>query len=101
MFDALRSIDFLGADILTTLVFLPTLGAVILAFISPEAKKTIRTIGLFFTAAPLALSAVVLSRFDPAMQPLDSFRVDRPWIPRMGIHYLLGIDGLALSLILL
>src|SRR5258706_8599824 len=101
MLDAIRSIDFFGADILTTLVFVPTLGAVILAFISPDAKKTVRAIGLLFTAAPLVLSALVFVNFDPATPALESFRVDRPWIPRLGIHYLLGIDGLALSLILL
>ena len=42
-------------DILTTLVFLPTVGAVLLAFISPAAKNTIRAIALLFSGATLGM----------------------------------------------
>lgn len=93
--------NLLGADILTTLVFLPSVGGLLLALVSGQAKNTIRTIGIVFSGATLAVSAVVLHRFDPQIIGIEAFRVDRPWIPRFGIRYLLGIDGLSLSLILL
>jgi NADH-quinone oxidoreductase subunit M len=93
--------DLLGADILTTLVFLPTVGGLLLALVPGSAKNAIRAVGLLFSGATLAVSAVVLQRFDPRIVGIESFRVDRPWIPRLGIRYLLGIDGLSLSLILL
>ena len=93
--------DLLGADILTTLVFLPTIGGLLLAFVPGTAKNAIRAIGLLFSGATLAVSALLLARFDPRVVGIESFRVDRPWIPRFGIKYLLGIDGLSLSLILL
>ena len=28
---------------------------------------------------------------------VEAFHIDRPWIPRFGIRYLMGIDGLALD----
>src|SRR5512140_874205 len=93
--------EFLGADILTTLIFLPTVGGLLLALVPGQAKNTIRAIGLLFSGATLAVSALVLLRFDPRVVGIESFRVDRPWIPRFGIKYLMAIAGLSLSLILL
>jgi len=98
---ALSGLDYLGQDILTTLVFLPTLGALILAFLSSEAKLAIRWIGLLTAGFTFAVSVVIAARFDPSAAGIASFRVDKPWMPRFGIRYLLGIDGLALALILL
>ncbi|MBL8114559.1 MAG: NADH-quinone oxidoreductase subunit M [Acidobacteria bacterium] len=100
-FKSLLSLDYFGADVLTTLTFLPTLGAVILLFVSEEAKKTIRVVGLATSGAVLALSAVMAVKFDATLPGISNFLVDRPWLPRFGLRYLLGIDGLALALILL
>ena len=93
-FKSLLSLDYFGADVLTTLTFLPTLGAVILLFVSEEAKKTIRVVGLATSGAVLALSAVMAVRFDATLPGISNFLVDRPWLPRFGLRYLLGIDGL-------
>jgi NADH-quinone oxidoreductase subunit M len=104
MLDSSTSIQWLGADILTTLVFLPSLGALVLLFLSNEAKNAIRAVGLLASGATLAVSVLLLQKFDPAIAGMEAFRpllVDRPWIPRFGIRYLLGVDGLSLVLVVL
>jgi NADH-quinone oxidoreductase subunit M len=40
-------------------------------------------------------------RFDPATATPSAFAINRPWIPRLGIRYQLGVDGLSLALVLL
>ncbi len=93
MLDSSTSIQWLGADILTTLVFLPSLGALVLLFLSNEAKNAIRAVGLLASGATFAVSVAVLQKFNPAIAGMEAFRpllVDRPWIPRFGIRYLDG-----------
>ncbi len=101
MLDSLFSLDLLGSDILTTLIFLPTLGAILLMAVPGEAKAAIRTVGLLFTGATLAVSVAITFKFNGAATALTAFRVDHPWIPKLGIRYFLAIDGLSLALILL
>ena len=48
----------------------------------------------------LALAIWVGTRFDPAATGLQ-FAESAPWIPSLGIGYSLGVDGLALPLVLL
>ncbi|MBK9967719.1 MAG: hypothetical protein IPP07_23720 [Holophagales bacterium] len=67
MLDSSTSIQWLGADILTTLVFLPSLGALVLLFLSNEAKNAIRAVGLLASGATFAVSVAVLQKFNPAI----------------------------------
>ena len=101
MTDMTAPLDLLGTDILTALVFLPSIGGLLLALVPERSRNAIRSVGLLFSGATLALSLLILRRFDPRVVGIEGFRVDRPWIPRFGIKYLMGIDGLSLSLILL
>jgi NADH-quinone oxidoreductase subunit M len=91
----------LGADLLTTLVFLPTLGALILALVPGESKVAARTIGVATSVLAFGVSVIMLRRFDPTAPGIEGFAIDRPWIPRFGVRYQLGVDGLALALVLL
>ena len=54
----------LDKDILTTLVFLPTLGAVVIALLPESARRAVRAAGLLVSAATFAVSLVIFSRFD-------------------------------------
>ncbi|MCC6131539.1 MAG: NADH-quinone oxidoreductase subunit M [Acidobacteria bacterium] len=101
MLDSITSLDLLGADILTTLLFLPSLGALLLLAVPAEAKQAIRAMGLLFSGATLLVSAKIALRFDPATPGISGFRVDYPWMESLGIRYQLGIDGFALSLVVL
>jgi len=91
----------LGADLLTTLVFLPTLGAILLALVPGEAKGASKAIGLVTSFLTFLVSVQLYRGFDPASSGVSGFLVDRAWIPRFGVRYQLGVDGLAVALVLL
>src|SRR5262245_8489228 len=85
--------------ILTTLIFSPTLGAVILGFLPGDAG-IVRRAALAFSIVPLLISLGVLAVFDPSRA--DFQMVERyQWLPDFGVQYLLGIDGVSLFLVLL
>jgi NADH-quinone oxidoreductase subunit M len=98
--DALKSIDWLGADLLTTMLLVPSAGAFVLMLMTNEVRRVVKWIGILTSGLTLAISVFAAVRFDPALG-LDNLRVDRAWMPRFGIRYLLGMDGLALALVLL
>ncbi|HEX5855190.1 MAG TPA: NADH-quinone oxidoreductase subunit M [Thermoanaerobaculia bacterium] len=91
----------LGADLLTTLVFLPTLGALVLALFPGSSKLAPKAIGLATSLLTFGVSVLLYRGFDTATSAPVAFAIDRPWIPRFGIRYQLGVDGLALALVLL
>src|ERR1019366_3593514 len=90
-----------GADLLTTLVFLPTVGALVLAFFPASSKAGAKAVGLLTSFLTFAVSAKITLGFDPATATPSAFAIDRAWIPRFGIRYQLGVDGLSLALVLL
>jgi NADH-quinone oxidoreductase subunit M len=91
----------LGADLLTTLVFLPTLGALVLALFPGSSKVAPKAIGLATSLLTFGVSVMLYRGFDTDIATPQAFAIDRPWIPRFGIRYQLGVDGLALALVLL
>jgi NADH-quinone oxidoreductase subunit M len=91
----------LGADLLTTLVFLPTAGALLLALLPGESKTAAKAVGVVTSVLTFAVSAVMLRGFDATAPGITGFAIDRAWIPRFGVRYQLGVDGLAVALILL
>ena len=93
--------DLLGQNVLTLLVFLPAVGGLTVLALPGEAKNAVRALGLLFSGAAFAVSAWIASGFDPAAPGISGFRFDVPWVPRLGIFYRVGIDGLSLSLVLL
>jgi NADH-quinone oxidoreductase subunit M len=85
--------------LLTALIFTPTLGAVVLGFVSKD-ETVVRRAAFAFSLVPLAISLVVLAVFDPARG--DFQMIERhPWLPDVGVQYLLGIDGVSLFLVVL
>ena len=85
--------------ILTTLIFTPTLGAVILGFL-PGDERIVQRAALAFSIVPLLISLGVLAAFDSSRG--DFQMVERyQWLPDFGVQYLLGVDGVSLFLVLL
>ncbi|HWI41169.1 MAG TPA: NADH-quinone oxidoreductase subunit M [Verrucomicrobiae bacterium] len=85
--------------ILSLLVFLPAAGALALLPLWGR-HRAVRGTALAVALAELALAASLL----PAAQqaPATFFiRENLEWIPRFGIRYLLGIDGISFPLVLL
>ncbi|HET6346591.1 MAG TPA: NADH-quinone oxidoreductase subunit M, partial [Myxococcota bacterium] len=92
--------NFVHDHLLTAIVFLPVLGALIaLAF--PRGEHTgVRGFAMAVTLVDFALSLWLWARFDPqaaGMQLTESFA----WVPSLGIRYSVGVDGLAILLVVL
>ena len=86
--------------ILSTIIWLPIVAAVLLAFFPRTAVGAIKGYGLFVSLATFVISLGILSGFQdgyPGYQLVEM----RPWIPQWGIHYSLGVDGISLWLVLL
>jgi NADH-quinone oxidoreductase subunit M len=91
--------------ILSSIIFLPLLGALIILVLPKEQVKAVRAVGVLASLASLAASLYGLSVFEPGdaaagalpMQFIEKFS----WIPSFDVHYFLGVDGLSFPLILL
>jgi len=61
--------------------------------------RTVKLIALGFSLATLAVTAVMAVRFKPGggFQFTQSYQ----WIPQFGVHYAVGVDGIALVLIVM
>ena len=88
---------------LTTILFLPLLGAVIVAFVLGSRPRAIKWTSALFTFIPLLLSIILFVNFDrsPAAAGLIQFEEKLPWIAPLNAHYHLGVDGLSLPLVVL
>lgn len=87
--------------LLNILIWLPILGGVFILFTGDDKNPNVsRYLALFTVVLSLVLCQPLISGFD-----LDSFSMqyieEIPWMPSLGIHYSLGIDGLSLLLIVL
>jgi NADH-quinone oxidoreductase subunit M len=92
--------NFITANILTIITFLPAAGAVLLLFYRNEHIRSIRAFALIVTILTFVVSLHLIVHFDSS-NPDFQFAVKIPWMPSYGIDYALGIDGISLFLILL
>jgi len=93
----------LSFNYLTTIIFLPLLGAVIVAFVFSSRPRAIKWTAALFTFIPLLLSIILFINFDrsPAAAGLIQFEEKLLWIAPLNAHYHLGVDGLSLPLVVL
>lgn len=91
----------LGFPLLSILLWLPALGALLMALLPAARTDLHRTTALAVTTAAFIVACVALGLFyGGAPAPLRL--VDRVgWIPAFGASYLLGLDGINLWLVLL
>jgi len=85
---------------LSTIVFLPVIGALIIALISGRNEKTIKWIAAIFTFIPMVLSFLLFGLFDRSASGFQ-FVENIPWISTIGANYHLGVDGLSLPMVIL
>lgn len=85
---------------LTALWATPTVGAAVVMLL-PSARRTLaKWLALTFSLAALGLTAVIAVGFDPAGEQYQFVESHR-WIPSFGTGYILGVDGIALALVVL
>ncbi|MEZ0341142.1 NADH-quinone oxidoreductase subunit M [Mycobacterium sp. pV006] len=85
---------------LTVLWAVPMVGALLVMLLPPGARTLAKWVALTVSLVVLALTAVVAVRFDPGgvqFQFVENYR----WIPSFGTGYILGVDGIALALVVL
>jgi NADH-quinone oxidoreductase subunit M len=85
---------------LTYLLIIPFIGSVVLLFIKSDKENLIRYLGLGVSVVAFLLSLVIYFNFDsgnPSFQFMHKFK----WIENLNIHFFVGIDGMALLLVVL
>jgi NADH-quinone oxidoreductase subunit M len=90
----------MDSNYLTTIIFLPALGAVIIAFIPGLSERLIKWLSALFTFIPLALSFYLFAIFDRTSGAVQ-FEENVSWIPAISANYHLGVDGISLPLVIL
>ncbi|MGE5762725.1 MAG: NADH-quinone oxidoreductase subunit M [Mycobacterium leprae] len=85
---------------LSVLVLVPLVGAVAVWVLPARAARAAKSLALAVSLAVLALTVAAALQFDPGGARFQ-FTERHGWIPRFGIDYALGVDGIALVLIAL
>jgi len=85
---------------LSTIVFLPVVGAILIAFIPGLSKGLIKRLAGIFTLIPFVLSIILFSNFDRSLGAVQ-FEEQLSWIPAINANYHLGVDGLSMPLMIL
>ncbi|MBD0344913.1 MAG: NADH-quinone oxidoreductase subunit M [Coleofasciculus sp. Co-bin14] len=86
---------------LSTLIWLPVLGAAIVGFLPGTVATTrLRSIALAIASAIVLVTLWLATQFDLTNSGLQ-FQEYLPWIPQIGLTYKLGVDGLSFPLLAL
>lgn len=89
-----------GHQVLSTLIFFPIIGGVLMLLLARRNERLIKFSALFFSIFTFLLSIPLLTNFDKTTH-LMQFTERRDWIPVWGIEYSLGVDGISLLFVLL
>jgi len=86
---------------LSAIIFLPFLGAILIAFVPGLSDGLIKRIAALFTLVSLALAIYIFVIFDRSAGGVIQFEEKISWIPAINAYYHVGVDGLSLPLVLL
>ena len=86
---------------LTILVVVPLVGALVLWALPASRLSLVRPVALGFSLVELVLVALAVAAVDPAAPGVHQLSEQHEWIPQIGASYALGVDGVALLLVVL
>ncbi len=86
--------------IVSLIVFLPLLGAIVVAFLPGSRPDLVRWTALGFALAAWVVSLVLLVGYTPG-RPGFQYLQALDWIPLFGIQYKVGVDGLSMAMVVL
>ena len=87
--------------LLTMMMVVPLLGAIIVAALPGDSAKLAKPIALGASLVTLVLALLAWARFDTGATEQFQLAEVHPWIPQFGVSYAVGVDGIALSLIVM
>jgi NADH-quinone oxidoreductase subunit M len=85
---------------LTVLWAIPMLGAAVIILLPSAAKQFAKYAGVAVSVVVLVVAMMLAVQFEPGGQQYQ-FVEDHVWIPTFGTGYILGLDGIALALVVL
>ncbi|MDO8567991.1 MAG: NADH-quinone oxidoreductase subunit M [Dehalococcoidales bacterium] len=93
----------MDSNYLTGIIFLPAIGAALIAFIPRLSEMTIKRFAFIFTAIPFVFSLILFIYFDrsAAAAGVIQFEEKALWIAPLNAYYHLGEDGLSLPMVIL
>jgi NADH-quinone oxidoreductase subunit M len=91
---------------LTLTVLLPLLGAIVIAVTPAAQERAAKGLAVLFTFATFVVTVAIMATYDYGSGVTQfpngmQFSVDKQWIGAINARYHLGIDGIALPLVLL
>ncbi|MDI6802030.1 MAG: NADH-quinone oxidoreductase subunit M [Thermodesulfovibrionales bacterium] len=90
----------IGYPILSTVIFLPIIGALLIFLLKRASEALIKWTALFVSLVTFILSIPLFSSFDKTTAKMQ-FAETYEWVPSWGIKYALGIDGISVLFVLL
>ncbi|MFQ6172335.1 NADH-quinone oxidoreductase subunit M [Oryzobacter sp. R7] len=87
--------------LLTLMLVVPLVGAVVVAALPGGSARNARPVALGFSLVTLGLALAAWARFDTGSTEMFQLSEVYAWIPQFGVSYALGVDGIALSLIVM
>jgi NADH-quinone oxidoreductase subunit M len=94
--------DFYGKYALSIVLFTPLVGAILMLFIPRERADLHRWMGNLFGFLGLLVSLPLIWQFQSGPgAPQFQFVENANWIPSVGAHFTLGIDGLSFLMVML
>jgi NADH-quinone oxidoreductase subunit M len=85
---------------LTLLIVIPAIGSAVTAFL-PGSAQTAKRFALGVSLVTLALGIVAATQFNSHSSAQFQLAETYSWIPQFGVSFALGVDGIALVLILM
>ncbi len=86
--------------ILSTVIWLPVLGGMLVAFSGDKAPNVSRWLALVVAVLTFLLSLSLYTGFDSGTASMQ-FQENIPWIESFKVNYHLGVDGISMPLIIL
>ena len=86
--------------VLSTVIFLPVVGALLMAFVGRKREGLIKAMALVFTIADFAASLPIYFNFDKTTAKMQFVEV-YDWITAFHSQYFVGVDGISVLFVLL
>jgi NADH-quinone oxidoreductase subunit M len=88
---------------LSIILFLPAVGAIVIALVKGKNDKLTRYLAAIFTAIPFILSLYLFITFDRSLTAAGVIQFEEKylWIDPLNAYYHLGVDGLSMPMLLL